>query len=81
MSARLRASRTLLATTGDRLALEHVRWTGTTADGVAFEIENLSLMEVDAEGRIVAIISFDPDDRRARAWRCSSATPAARPRR
>ena len=63
-SSGLRLSRTLLATAGDRLALEHLRWTGT-ADGGAFEGENLSLTEVDAEGRIVAIISFDADDRRA----------------
>jgi len=65
ISPRLRASRTVLATMGDHLALRHIRWTGTTADGVAFENENLSLMEVDAEGRIAAIISFDADDRRA----------------
>ena len=54
---------TALATAGDRLALEHVRWTGGK-NRVPFESENLSLTEVDAEGRIVAVISFDPDDRR-----------------
>ena len=56
-------SRTLLATAGDRLALEHVFW--EAKDGAAFEAETLSLWEVDAEGRIVAAIGFDPDDRRA----------------
>ena len=58
-------SRTLLATAGDRLALERVFW--EAKDGAAFEAETLSLWEVDAEGRIVAAISFDPDDRRAAA--------------
>ena len=34
-------------------------------DAAPFEIDTLSLSEVDAEGRIVASIAFDPDDRRA----------------
>ena len=59
-----RPARTLLATSGDRLALEHVRWTGPD-DRAAFEIEAFSLTEVDAEGRIIAAIAFDPDARRA----------------
>jgi ketosteroid isomerase-like protein len=74
-----RMSRTLLATAGDRLSLEHHRWTGATDAGApstepfdgaqdqlgtGFEAEIVSLREVDAEGRIVAIIAFDPDDRR-----------------
>jgi len=54
----------VLATAGDRLVLERLRWIGAE-DRVPFEMENLSLTEVDAEGRIVAIIAFDPDDRRA----------------
>jgi hypothetical protein len=60
-----RAARTLLATSGDRLALHRDRWTGPGDQ--SFEIETLSLTEVDAEGRIVARILFDPDDRRAAA--------------
>jgi len=59
-----RESRTLLATSGDRLALQHFRWKGTN-DGGPFEIDILEVSEVDAEGRIVASIVFDPDDRRA----------------
>ncbi len=56
-----RATRTLLATSGDRLALYRHRYSG--ADGrPAFEIDTLSLTEVDAEGRIVARLWFDPDD-------------------
>jgi hypothetical protein len=61
-----RAARTLLATSGDRLALYRHFWTGAE-DRPAFEIETLTVTEVDAEGRIVARITFDPDDRRAAA--------------
>ena len=55
---------TVLATAGDRLVLEHVRFTGP-GDAVDFEIENLSLTEIDAEERYVAVVAFDADDRRA----------------
>jgi hypothetical protein len=55
------ASRTLLATAGERLALERVIW----AIARDSEAEILSLCEVDAEGRVAAAIFFDPDDRRA----------------
>ena len=54
----------MLATAGDRLALEQILFTAA-GDASAFEIEALSLSEVDAEGHIVAVIVFDPDDRRA----------------
>jgi hypothetical protein len=64
VSSGLRLSRTLLATAGDRLALQHLRWWGS-ADGAAIESENLSVLEVDGDGRIVAIVAFDPDDRGA----------------
>jgi hypothetical protein len=63
-SSGTRVSRPLLATAGDRLALERARLTGADAAS-SFEIENLWLTEVDAEGRVVAVIVFDPDDRRA----------------
>ncbi|HJQ82991.1 MAG TPA: nuclear transport factor 2 family protein [Candidatus Binatia bacterium] len=63
-AAQTRMDGTLLATAGDRLCLEQIRWTGAGGGGV-FEAENLSLTEVDADGRIVAVVSFDPDDRRA----------------
>jgi hypothetical protein len=54
----------VLATAGDRLALQHHTW--READGGApFEIETFVLIEVDAEGRLVTMISFNPDDRRA----------------
>ena len=63
-SQRARPVRTVLATSGDRLALEHHSWTRSD-DVPAFEIALLCLTEVDADGRTVARILFDPDDRRA----------------
>jgi ketosteroid isomerase-like protein len=63
-SRNVRATRTLLCAPGDRLALERIHW--HEAEGAApFEIDALRLTEVDTEGRIVARINFDPDDRRA----------------
>jgi ketosteroid isomerase-like protein len=58
-------SRILLATAGDRLALWHSRLFTGTPDAPDAEIVTLILTEVDAEGRLVAYIAFDPDDRRA----------------
>src|SRR5206468_11017892 len=63
-SARLQVARELIATAGDRVALERNVWTGEP-DGVAVEVETLLLTEIDAKGRLVATIIFDPDDRRA----------------
>jgi ketosteroid isomerase-like protein len=75
-----RPSHTVLATAGDRLALARVRFAGPAAESApsaetfdpvrdarwaGFEIEVLQVIEVDAEGRILASILFDPDDRRA----------------
>jgi ketosteroid isomerase-like protein len=53
----------VIATVGDRIALERCRWTGES-DGVALEVEFLTLAEIDADGRLVALIIFDPEDRR-----------------
>lgn len=59
-----RPTRKLLATAGDRLALEHI--VCVTGDPEApSEIEILELDEVDREGRFVAITLFDPQDRAA----------------
>jgi len=57
-------SRMLLATAGDRLALEHVHLV-TASDAADAEMEILILMEVNAEGRFIAQVVFDVDDRRA----------------
>jgi ketosteroid isomerase-like protein len=60
----VRSTATTLATAGDRLALQRFLYTGS--EGAApFEIENLQLTEVDAEGRLLAAIVFDLDARRA----------------
>jgi ketosteroid isomerase-like protein len=68
-SSRPRISRTVLATAGDRLALQSVLVAGTADDGafegVAFDNEILQVIEVDGDGRFVAAIWFDPEDRRA----------------
>jgi tetratricopeptide (TPR) repeat protein len=63
-SSQPRLSTTTLATAGDRLALQRLDWSGV-ADGGAWEMEMLEVMEVDSHGRVVAAIEFDADDRRA----------------
>jgi len=59
------AERTVLATAGARLVLEHWRWTGREHDVLLWERESLAVQEVDAEGRTVAVIIFDVEDRAA----------------
>ena len=59
-----RPVRTLLATAGDRLALQRIVWT-TSEAGAVSEIEVLELSELDGEGRFVRVVLFDPDDRAA----------------
>lgn len=59
-----RPVRTLLATAGDRLALQHILWT-TGEAGATSEIEILMVSEVDRDGRFVHGAAFDPDDRAA----------------
>jgi ketosteroid isomerase-like protein len=54
--------RTLLATAGDRLALQHILWITGDA-GATSEIEMFMVSEVDREGRFVHGAAFDPDDR------------------
>jgi hypothetical protein len=53
--------RTLVATSGDRLALENWFWTARDPEQ-SFELEVLVLVEVDADGLVVAAIVFDCDD-------------------
>jgi hypothetical protein len=55
---------TVLATAGDRLALERNVFTRRGAGG-AFEVVTLQLIEVDADGRVTAAVIFDPDQRAA----------------
>ena len=56
-----KVERTVLATPRDEVSLERIHYTGG-ADGTEFEGEFLRLCEVDAGGRLRAIIHFDPDD-------------------
>jgi hypothetical protein len=72
-------SRTLVATAGDRLALELVHWSGHSSDFGSYEVENLSLVEVDAEGLVEAIVAFDPHDRRAAEAEMRARFEAQRP--
>jgi ketosteroid isomerase-like protein len=61
-----RVSAETLATAGDQLALHRILFSSSDEEAPA-EIEILQLVEVDAEGRIAATISFDPGDRRGAA--------------
>jgi class 3 adenylate cyclase/GNAT superfamily N-acetyltransferase/ketosteroid isomerase-like protein len=63
-SAGSRPVRTVLATAGERLALEHKLWRD---EKLGTEVETLDVTEIDAEGRLLASVVFDPDDRRAAA--------------
>jgi hypothetical protein len=65
VSAGALASHTTLATAGDRLALGYLRFSSFDGTMLVFEVEAFQVTEVDAEGRVVAAITFDPDDRRA----------------
>lgn len=58
----MRPSYTLLATRGDRLSLHRNLWRSIN-EGEAAEVETLEVFEVDEDGRIVAVIIFEPDDR------------------
>ena len=55
-----RPVRTLMATAGERLALQRIVWT-TSEAGAVSEIEVLELSELDGEGRFVRVVLFDPD--------------------
>ena len=65
-----RPRRRLVGTAGDRIAVEHLLWSGGPSDG-RWEIDFLWLFEVGGDGRFTAAIAFDADDRRAaqrEAW-------------
>jgi class 3 adenylate cyclase len=59
-----RVERELVATAGDRLALDRIAFVGDPQGG-SFEGEFLRLTELDSEGRLRAVLHFDPGDRLA----------------
>jgi ketosteroid isomerase-like protein len=63
-SLRGQRTRERIATRGDRIEINRVTWTGAPG-GSEYEIEFIVLFEIDAEGKLLAAIRFDPDDRAA----------------
>ncbi len=53
---------TVVATRGERLVLQHVRFSDRDDGPEAFVAEMLGIGEIDAEERVVAFVSFDLDD-------------------
>ena len=52
----------IVATRGERLALMHARFSGSDQEPQAFLTEVLAIGEINANERIVAIVTFDLDD-------------------
>jgi ketosteroid isomerase-like protein len=52
----------LVATAGDRLTLHHIVWSEPSEDA-RFQIDRFRVVEVDAAGRLRALVLFDPDQR------------------
>jgi hypothetical protein len=53
---------TVIATRGERLVLIRLRFSGEDQQPEAFHADLLGIVEIDADERIVARLSFDPDD-------------------
>ncbi len=53
---------TTIATRGKQLSLSRARFSGQDPDREGFVIDTLHVFEIDAEERITALITFDPDD-------------------
>jgi len=72
----------LVGIAGDRVAISRALWSGGRPEG-RWEVEYLSVVEIDEAGRIVAMIFFDLDDARAaqrEAWaRWAAIDPTAAP--
>ncbi|WP_198048950.1 BTAD domain-containing putative transcriptional regulator [Mycobacterium triplex] len=52
----------VIATRGDRLTLRRSRYTRRDQRPGAFHIDGLHLIEINADGKIGAAVTFDPDD-------------------
>ena len=61
---RARLDARLVATAGDRLALNRLSWQETPGES-SFLIERFGLYEIDATGKLLAFVLFDADDRAA----------------
>ena len=53
---------TVIATRGERLVLLRARYSGADERPEAFHIDVLSIVEIDADERIAAVVTFDLDD-------------------
>jgi hypothetical protein len=53
---------TVMAIRGERLALARLRFSGRDQGPEAFVTDVLGIAEINTEERIVAVVSFDPDD-------------------
>ena len=53
---------TVIATRGERLALRRVRFSGRDQRPEAFHTETLGIVEIDADERMAALVTFDLDD-------------------
>ena len=53
---------TVIATRGERLVLIVSRFSGRGAMPEAFDTDVLGIVEIDADERIAAVVTFDPDD-------------------
>ncbi|MGV0794921.1 BTAD domain-containing putative transcriptional regulator [Mycolicibacterium sp. XJ1819] len=56
------ASSTVVATRAERLVLTRVRYSMDYEQPDAFQVDLLQLLEIGADERITAIVTFDPDD-------------------
>ncbi len=56
---------TVIATRGERLALRRVRFSGRDQRPEAFHTETLGIVEIDADERMAALVTFDLDDMEA----------------
>jgi DNA-binding SARP family transcriptional activator len=52
----------ITAIRGERLVLSRIRGSNIDSQPQAFLIEVIDVTEIDSDGRIIAIVSFDPDD-------------------
>jgi DNA-binding SARP family transcriptional activator len=62
MSNLTNATATVVAARGERLVLVRARFSDSDQEPQGFLIEALAVVEINADARIVAIVSFDPDD-------------------